>query len=198
MTSASEMRKLIELMEQIDHSTTKSNSRQLTEITRPSTINDAEEILLKANFRRIGTGTVGRVYTKPNYPYALKLFRKCDNAFIDFVKFTKDHPNQHFPKFGKIVKVSDRFFAVQTELLEPCPRDIAIHVSAYSSGEYDLFPEMIKDAEKFMTEHPSVKAACDLLEPLFQKHGNDLGPVSNIMMRNGVIVIIDPVRSDCD
>ena len=79
-------------------------------------------ILKSRGWTAVGDGLYARVFTNPDYPYALKLFSKDDRCYVNFLKVAMNSNNPHFPKFrGKLVSLGP-VNAVRMEKLEPLTR----------------------------------------------------------------------------
>lgn len=173
-----------------------TESKPLGEMSRPNP-KEAEEKLLAAGYEKIGSGTWGEVFSKPNDPLALKLFHPEDEAYTDFIKLAMQNQNNpHFPKFhGKMMKVTDDYNAIRMEKLTPNKsKALAELLEDYllvldGSSEYvnraKLWPLLLKN--------PKLKEACKLIaQNLLNIHYLDLQP-QNIMMRGNTVVFTDPV-----
>lgn len=174
---------------------------RLDEISRPATRKDVDAVLRKAGYKRLGYGAYGAVYQKSGSNYVLKIFDSNDRAYLDFIDFSKRHSNNpHFPKFfGKVVKVTHRYYAVKVELLSPYKGD-STHFREYiKNRDYaikkpeSLIAEIVNDALDELSNYPSLLQACDLLIDEFgKKHRFDIKD-ENIMMRGDTIVFVDPI-----
>lgn len=92
---------------------------RLVEFTRPKSISHAMEILQGAGYKPLGMGSFGAVYQKPGASYVLKLFDSADVGYQQYIALAQKNPNPHFPKFfGKMIKVTEDYYAVRMERLE--------------------------------------------------------------------------------
>ncbi len=156
---------------------------KISEITLPQTRWDAHGILVKAGYKRLGSGAFAAVYEKPGRAYVIKLFGKEDDAYRAFIDLARKHPNKHFPKFfGKLIRFPD-FYGIRMEKLAPYTGN-----SRYIR-DYILFGE--DDTEEIMY-HPELAEACDLITTLLGKYNLDIKN-DNIMQRGNTLVFIDPV-----
>jgi signal peptidase I len=173
-------------------------------------MNPPKTVLIKNGWREIGKGAYASVFEHPNKNYVLKLFSSADTAYMDFVTFVKQHPNEHFPKFGNIVKLNEKYWTVKIETLQPITSNykkelkiIGDVVALFKYRSYETIVKMIKDEDgygrwqefvTYLDKHPSMKDAISTLMPLFRKYFCDLGD-SNFMLRGDVIVFTDPVET---
>ncbi len=172
---------------------------RLSEFIRPADVEEAELILLKHGWQVAGRGSFGTVFKKQGRDRVLKLFDIYDTAFLDFVKLAKSNPNTHFPKFGKILKVNDRYMAIQTEKLTVNENGEWMNIHAWMSvhSPYNdmLAPDEI--IEEWMDKQPELKQACNLILGLLNEptYALDIRR-SNFMSRNGTLIFTDPVCID--
>jgi len=175
-----------------------TESKVLSELSRP-TPKEAEQKLFAAGYEKIGKGTWGEVYSKPNDPYVLKLFHPGDKAYTAFMRLAMQHQdNPHFPKFkGKMIKVTDDYSAVRIEKLEPM-RDRKItqalsdYIETLAGEEYSDYSKRLIWPLRF--KNPKLKEACNLIAGLIgDRFGLDLEGTGNIMSRDGTLVFIDPI-----
>lgn len=176
-----------------------TNMRQLMELTFPSTIQDAGEILKKYGYKRIGvTGTAyARVYHKEGENSVLKLYDSNDYAFTKFVNFCIQHPNEHLPKFGKrsIEIPGTEYHAVRMEMLkEGKYYDLteAAKIFSYMAGsgyydDEDFLDWKGSNHTLFLAFRMLINAFSGDSTVQFDLHAN------NFMMRGDTIVIIDPL-----
>ena len=180
----------------------------LTEISLPKTRNDVHDKLLAAGYVCIGKGNWGKVYKKFNSQYVLKIFSANDNAYLSFLRMTRNHSNIHFPKIiGNIVELTSEYFGVRLEPLTPMQKikknyELISNCRNYINGkdlnEFEFGMRMIDadnpylTAREFMKENPSIKNACDLIETLLPNYSLDIDR-ENVMMRDDILVFVDPV-----
>lgn len=175
---------------------------RLDELTLPSDIKSAGRILKAAGWGEDSTGLNSLVYYRDDKNYILKLFKSRDNAYWAFLELVLANPNKHFPKIiGKPKKVTDAYYAVRMERLEPIktPAHLKIYLEV-QSGERDsedlfgFMEERYQRAISYLQENPEMKVALDLIaEKLLPIYEEDLHD-GNIMERpDGTYVIIDPV-----
>jgi hypothetical protein len=175
-----------------------TESKLLSELSRP-TPKGAEQKLFAAGYEKIGKGTWGEVYSKPDDPYVLKLFHPGDKAYRAFMNLAMQHQdNPHFPKFkGKMVRVTDDYSAVRMERLEPMrDRKITQALSGYieelAGEEYAYASKRVIWPLRF--KNPRLKEACNLIATLIgDRFGLDLEGTGNIMRRENTLVFIDPI-----
>lgn len=175
---------------------------RIDEVTRPKSIYDASQKLIAAGYDVLGSGAFGRVFRKPGSPHVVKLFSALDTSYLAFIALAQTHPSPHFPKFiGKVVRVTDDYYAVRTEPLTPYRGDSTLidRYIRYRDAKWEdpqgLTAMQFDDAVEFMEEHPTLRVACDLLKdhlltnPEFRTDLHN----GNIMMRGSTMVLSDPV-----
>lgn len=93
---------------------------KITEVTRPSSIGQALAILYQHGYQKLGSGLYATVVAKPDEATALKLFSTNDTDYRAYLNLIAAKPNPHFPVIkGKPIKVSDEYWAIRMERLEP-------------------------------------------------------------------------------
>lgn len=192
--------------------------RRLDELTRPSNRLRAGSVLEKAGYIRLGSGGYADIYEKPGASYVLKLFEEHDYGYRKFLQYAfKNQDNPHLPRFrGKLIAVTDRYYAIRMERLKPIGRvqnfaftpdpalwDIITRVEKLARAsrtesldqilqkvQTDPLSEPIRD---FVENNPSfVKAMHDLVRIARQTGiALDFSP-RNFMLRGDTIVITDP------
>lgn len=135
----------------------------------------------KHGWKKLGSGKYASVFGSSKYPYIIKVFMK-DAALLKWLQFAaKNQKNPYVPKLkGGIVRLSDTFFALRMEKLNP--------VSSSSYEEYNLaWSSYKKDPD-------SVEADLRAVFDQFKQNKNLMDMHSeNIMDRpGGTFVIIDP------
>lgn len=177
----------------------------INEISRPDTQEDADKILNKAGYKRLGHGSFGAVYEKGDK--IIKTFTSQDAAYLLYIKEVLKHKNNpHFPKiYGKPIRITSEYYGIKIEKLKPGTdirydyiREYIINVNYVNQKQmselrfYDYvkqfgkpFEEACKVIANLLNNNPSMKI--DLY------HGNE-----NIMMRGNTIVFVDPVYDDKD
>ena len=177
-----------------------TESEVLDEITRPGQGN-AEYMLEKAGYEKIGYGMYANVFAKPGADHVLKLFGYRDQAYRDFVNMTIQEPNIHFPKFkGKMMKVTKDYYAIRMEKLEPLSQDkkdtlelMRHYIYAFVRDRFQPFYRAT-EMENLEKMQPGITEACDLLARLMINNRLALDlHMKNAMMRGNTIVITDPV-----
>lgn len=196
----------------------------LDEITRPSSINHAEQILRNAGYRSMGTGVSGRVFNKPGADHVLKLFNITDVAYTNFVNLAQRSNNVHFPKFkGKLIKVNDEYNAVQMEKLMPVPDTSGSYFPScfvksppYKSYEVakmlDRYLRMLvgrpayygdptetiveKRLNELERDQPGITEACNLIASIVDGDVDIDLHSFNMMLRGNTLVITDPIVSN--
>ena len=176
---------------------------RINELTRPQKSNHAANILHDAGYKVLGRGSFGSVFEKPGANYVLKLFEEYDVAYRSFIDLVRRFPNPHFPKFyGKLVRVSDEYYAIRMEKLDPYRGNeemIRVYIMNrdYKPDKRDLHRQFyldILDAKDFMEENPSLKEACGLIIDHLAPHFRIDIKQDNLMVRGKTtIVITDPV-----
>jgi hypothetical protein len=184
-----------------------NESEVLDEITRPDSIENAEEVLKKAGYEKLGEGYYAAVYTKGNADHVLKLFSVRDRSYPEFVNMTIQRPNTHFPKFkGKMMKVTNEYYAIRMEKLTSFGeenqqlkqiRDYIYGYATYGRSYSDNIrgQQVIKEIDQVEETQPGIKKACELIADMIA-NGNvalDLHK-HNLMMRGNTIVFTDPVN----
>lgn len=177
-----------------------AESTVLSELTRPTPL-EAEQKLFAAGYEKIGKGSWGDVYSKPNDPYVLKLFHPGDRAYGRFLQMAMQHQdNPHFPKFkGTLIKVTDEYSAIRMEKLEPM-RDrkitsaLADYIEHLADEEYYYSKTVVWPLRY---KNPKLKEACELIAGLISAGGAglDLDGTGNIMQRGNTLVFIDPISA---
>lgn len=167
----------------------------ITELKKPKDLGKAKEILAdypdvdtrrnvfwqgeignlfaKEGFKKLGSGKYSTVFSHPKFNYIVKVFMK-DAAFLKWYKFCMTNPdNKYVPKFrGKIVKITDNFFALRMERLSSNSLDFDMDfLSGLAQVDNDA-----KQVYDFLMKHKN----------LLDMHGE------NVMMRGKQAVIIDP------
>lgn len=178
--------------------------RIVEENSRPDNRWIATEVLDRAGWEIIGSGSFGSVYEKDGVPYVLKLYDADDDAYKAFLSLVQRHPNPHFPKLvGKPMRVSPGFYGVRMEKLgqyHGMP-DLFAHYLRYR--DVDDLPadgwaaSRLGDAEELFYEKPDLKVALDLIHTLTPPYQLDITP-HNIMVRGTTVVFIDPVCNPRD
>lgn len=128
-------------------------------------------------FKLLGSGKYANVYGNDSYPFVLKVFMK-DSAFFKWMLFCAQNKNNPYcPKFkGKVVTLSDNFFAIRVEKLTPVSYDEYQKLDDILSGR---IPPKDEHLEKIMAYLNANKNILDM-------HSE------NAMMRGKQIVIVDP------
>lgn len=169
-----------------------------------------ETNLIKNGWREIGKGAYASVYGHSDKNYVLKVFTKADTAYLDFINFTKQHSNKHFPKFGKLMEADGDHWQVRIEKLQTITsqyeKEIKIIgniIALLKYRSYETILQMATEEEgydgwqsfiTYLDSQPAMKEAIFLLMPILKKHFNDLGN-SNFMLRGNVLVFSDPVET---
>ena len=178
-----------------------NESEVLDEITRPNSIENAEEVLKKAGYEKLGEGYYAAVYAKGDADHVLKLFSVRDTSYPNFVNMTIQRPNIHFPKFkGKMMKVTNEYYAIRMEKLEPLSQDkkdtlelMRHYIYAFVRDRFQPFYRAT-EMENLEKMQPGITEACDLLARLMINNRLALDlHMKNAMMRGNTIVITDPV-----
>lgn len=175
---------------------------RLDEISRPASRLDADQVLRRAGYQRLGKGSFGAVYQKPGRPYVLKVISSRDRSYLDFIALARAHStNPHFPRFyGKLVRVTPEYYGVRMEPLKPYRHDPTTIADYLTLRDYQGNPNSYlsmrrDDAFEFMEEYPDLRAACDLIiDNLLTKYPHDIKQ-DNLMLRGNTIVITDPVKT---
>ena len=178
-----------------------TESQVLDEITRPNSIKNAEEVLKKAGYEKLGEGLYADVFAKSGADHVLKLFDESDNAYRMFVNMTIQNPNTHFPKFkGKMMKVTNDYYAIRMENLERLSTANYQKLELMRDYIYSYVWNKIQplswatSMEKLEKAQPGIKKACDLIAHLIINDNLRLDlHMRNAMMRGNTIVFTDPV-----
>jgi hypothetical protein len=173
----------------------------LFETTRPDDRWTANEILLRAGYEMLGSGSFATVYEKPGSAYVLKLFDSDDLAYIAFINLVKQHPNPHFPKLiGKPIAVSRGFSAIRMEKLGRYRGDPDLFEVYVTCRDRDVDPhgymgQRMGDVDELFYEYPTLKTALDLMiDNLTPAFHFDIAQ-RNLMVRGSTIVFTDPVKN---
>ena len=175
-----------------------NEEQRLNELTRPNSMFAAGEILRKAGYKRLGEGEFAVIYGKPGKSHILKLFKATDEAYMEFINITLQHPDIHFPKFkGKLMKITDGYCAIQMEKLKRVTGFNASYVLAtyitrmQQWQEFDIRPG--PDMENLEKRQPGIMKTCQLIaQGISPNRAVDIHS-ENIMMRGNTLVITDPV-----
>jgi hypothetical protein len=135
------------------------------------------EYFAKYGFEFLGSGKYGSVFGNPRYPFIIKVFMK-DAAYMKWIEFcNRNKNNPYCPKFkGKVIKISDNFFAIRVEKLTPTVSSAYKEFSlALKTGEAD-YDKDLKTVVDFLNDNKS----------LLDMHSE------NVMMRGNQLVVIDP------
>ena len=170
----------------------------LTELSRPSSRNEAEYVLVRAGYAHLGRGQTGSVFQKPGAAYVLKLFDARDTAYLDFIGLATANPNPHFPKFiGKPVRVNDGYHAIRTELLEPVSKDRLTEVVMIDKYIISMrnYGNCHNEDYLYVSSHPELQEACDMLAKFLKYKNQYFCDIHepNVMMRGSTLVMTDPV-----
>lgn len=176
-------------------------------------MHSAGMILTKAGYDILGSGMFADVWAKAGESTVLKLFNSDDLGYMSFLKLVMKHQSPHFPKFkGSFLKINDEYLAVRMEKLSPIVGIEAVNVAEVIHGYLSLKIDRDLEAKlhgfedpmdnepgyKMMIEYnkkqPGLKDACDYLADNVAALDGGLDIHSeNIMSRNGVWVITDPI-----
>jgi hypothetical protein len=165
------------------------SAQRIDEITLPDSLDQAYQVLTNAGYEYMGGGDYSGVFKKPGANYVLKFFSAEDDAYLAFIDLVQHNPSPHFPKFyGKLVPVTDRFYAIRMEILRPADGSFARQIQNYIDPDDE---DEYQDALEYMTD--DLRHACDLVRELADS-GYELDLMTkNIMLRGSTPVIIDPV-----
>ena len=189
---------------------------RLYELTFPTSIQKAGEILKDAGYEEISTddNAYGKVFHKPGQNSVLKLYDDRDHAFTLFVDFCRNQTNIHFPRYSRSsVKIKGtNYSAVRTELLKVGGGNTLSQAARWGEeiakygcpiNQHDLkfaefkrdFPQKSKEYIPWLNANMSLAEAFMLLRNHFLKNRTISFDIheDNMMMRGDVIVIIDPV-----
>ena len=170
----------------------------ITELSRPSR-DKAEHMLVKAGYRQLGRGVSGgAVFQKPGASYVLKLFDARDEAYLTFVRLASRNHNPHFPKFfGKPIRITDNYFAVRTEPLQPSTNLEEVEIiDRYIIAKRDNMNGWWRPEFEYFSDKSELREACDLIAMMLRQSGHDFicdVHLKNVMMRGSVLVLSDPV-----
>lgn len=182
---------------------------KIYEITRPAEIRDAAKILLRAGYRDIAyetgytQGTFSTVMYRPGDPFLIKLFVQEDYSYRRFLKLIKSVRNQHFPVIrGQPIRVSNNYYAVRLEHLQPFPQSGELGSLRYHMQGYleNLALSNIETADYYSNYiPPSIRDALDLIyHNCLENYPGSIVDLHryNVMLRGNVVVIIDPTSYD--
>lgn len=156
-----------------------------------------DEYLAELGWDNIGNGAFSSIFENPAKPYVMKINPAYDRGFARFALFTRQNPNEHFPKIGnaKMMVIGGKKYAIY--LMEKLNRlssteaiDLVGFCIAACKGEYE---EMSKSTmEKFQWQMDSLFDACMELKQNSDKVVIDFHQ-GNLMVRDdGTVVIVDP------
>lgn len=176
-------------------------SEILNEVTRPPTQEIADEILRNAGYKRIGFGAYGAVYQK-NDRMVIKTFSSFDIGYLAFVKMARESKNNpHFPFFfGKPIKISDRYYAIKQENLEPYngnPTAISLYIQSLIDGIKLGYDNDFEDIEDIIAEYPRFEEACKSIADVVKSNPRFSLDIhkGNIMKRGRTLVFVDPIST---
>lgn len=167
------------------------------------TIANIENNLKKLNWTLLSFGNFGRVFTKSNVPYVIKISQQEDVGYEKFVSIVHTYPNKHFPKISKDIIVNS-FYVYFIEKLHPMSNDILKGEMCDYCSMIDLkyvksgYNEQKAKISAFEKTHKSLAEALEILSSIVEEDENgtlrlDLDNFNNIMQRkDGTPVIIDP------
>jgi hypothetical protein len=185
-----------------------TESQVLDELSRPSDMAAAADILEKAGYKKFGEGWYAAVYAKEHgATRVLKLFKTNDVAYLKFVNMTIQNPNIHFPKFrGKLMKITKDYYAIRMEMLTgfgeetqqlKLIRDYIYGYATYGRSYSDNMrsQEVINGIDQIEETQPGIKKACELIGDMIANDTVELDlHKHNLMMRGKTIVFTDPVN----
>ena len=162
---------------------------------------DARDILRRAGYKQLGSGTFAYVYAKQDAPNCLKLFVAKDTAYIEFINLAMSNPNPHFPKFkGKLMKITNHYYAIQMERLSPIDyvemRTMMYAIDNYTSDIYysgKASDASLANMEEVEKKQPGITKACEAIATTITRGRSLDMHRGNFMMRGNVLVITDPV-----
>lgn len=176
-------------------------TEQLVELSRPLGMAEAEAVLHKAGYHELGRGIFATVLAKSDSSHCLKLFDSDDAAYKKFVALAMQNPNPHFPRFrGKLMKVTDRYYAIRMETLTPFPKTTENQLLAMQIDDYiaeikrgnQMLSSQMATMDELEKTQPGIKKACELIGTTLSSRIIDIH-LENIMLRGDTIVITDPV-----
>lgn len=144
-------------------------------------------------FRMIGFGMHSHVYTKDNYPYVIKVFKR-DVMYMRWLQFVMANQNNpYLPKVrGKVVRLTNDIYAIRLEKLVPFKRaaqsrtniDLVNMISTWQLSQYQPYESQGIDKD-LMQVYEFLKR--------YRVH-YDTG-ADNVMLRQSTnhIVLIDPL-----
>jgi hypothetical protein len=162
--------------------------------------------LKQRGFKDVQSGGFGIVFTRPDLPYMIKVFRG-DPAYLKFVQFCQGRKDPHLPAFrGKVVLITRGVYAVRVERLTQL--DSGLYGLAEKFEEFAhshmSVEEFIDDASYYGNPQAAalLKANAGVLQTIealkahvsrdirFDLHNG------NFMMRGDTIVVSDPFYSE--
>lgn len=171
--------------------------------------NSLEIELNRQGWKRIGKGAYGLVYEHPQFSYIFKIFYD-DPDYFTYFNWAKQHQNNpHVPKIkGKYIKINNKTYAVRMEKLKQLPSlgadkiiekyidpelqsKTKLNISNYSNvDKLSLYTNL-----SFLKQnYPELYEVIEYVKSNFPLISQDLHS-GNIMLRDDVIVITDPVAT---
>lgn len=176
-------------------------SEILTEITRPSTQQQADQILRDAGYSRIGSGAYGAVYQKDEKT-VIKTFSSFDVGYLSFIKMVKSsNNNPHFPQFyGNPIKISNDYYAIKQENLQRYKgnaRPITLYIDYLIHGIKLGYEGDFEEIEEIMDDYPRFDEACKMIAETVKSNSKIALDIhrNNIMKRGKTLVFIDPIST---
>lgn len=185
---------------------------RLDELNIPTSKNRAGQTLQAAGYEPLGTGQFAEVYKKPGTNYVLKLFDHDDKAYLLYLGMIRKHQdNPHFPKIiGKLIKVTDQYYAVRMEELQPtsisdrllkimerfCERRADFWIGNWDAFMKSNFSSSVREElETLFKQNPKLPEALTAIAELKADHSLWFDfKRANVMERpNGTVVFTDPI-----
>jgi hypothetical protein len=172
---------------------------QLAQIPADASHDDWASMLAKHGFKPIGQGLHGQVYVHPSLNYVLKVFTSDDRSYQYWLKVCQGplKGNPYVPAFrGKSAKLNAEATAVRLEKLAPgTPQQMDL------ARQLQRVLLTASREKRDWREDPLIKQLDDQLWQVvayiqygFEKYGFMLDlKGSNVMSRNGQMVVIDPL-----
>lgn len=152
-------------------------------------------------FESLGSGLYAHVLAHPRADYVVKIF-KNDAGYDQYLQYIMQlRGNPHVPKLrGKVIKLPENFRVVRMERLDgfdtknPQQRHVFNMIDYIISNDGRDRQQYQSVVAEISEKYPQIMAVLEKLK----QHGAyelDFG-ISNLMFRNGVPVITDPLAID--
>ena len=161
--------------------------------------------LNKLGWTKAGAGAYSSVYKNPNKSFVLKINKRPDKGYEEYVNVIKRYRNKHFPRISdmKVMKIGkDNYYVYLIEKLKALPRSdlIAFDIKDAIDALYGCdYKDMGESLLEYFDKMPLFRRNPDLIRAVYIV-ANNIGynfdidiHGGNIMKRaDGTIVITDP------